>query len=437
MPLPTGTTTSTTSGFSAARYAQQIRKELLDFGPFTHVFRSLADVGKLEPGHTNVYQVNRRRRIPIPLAGATEGVMPNPTPLQVDDVQGTATQYVLIVQFTDVAEIYAFHDLLEDAVIEIKDAMARLDDVVMGTSYLAGTNIVYPGAETTISAITASDLLSTQMVRKAVSNLRTGDRTFGAALPFAGGKLAGIIHEKAVMDLQQDATWDTYASRAQLTDLYEKGIINDWEGVLWYKTNFMPQFINLNVADTGTGTPTTTNPATASAASPAATTNFSGVQNYVMTRKDQNFGWEEAISSVLTSVSITSTQSMTMSTPADASGNYAYQFYVNTVAGGTTLRLVASNLLASTTFSVLALPTTGAIAPLAPAVGLTVLPTFIFGKGFVSTVDLSALEIFITPRVSTPSDVAVQNRYAGAKFFLGSFLQQNAWGRVLYSATSQ
>lgn len=421
-------TTSATANFSGARYTSMIRKELLDFGPFTHVFRQLADTGKLLPGHTNVYQVNRRRRIPIPMAGATEGTPPTATTLAVDSVTGTATQYVLVTQFTDVAELYQFHDLLEDATVEVKDAMARLDDKIMSDSYVAATNIVYPGSITGIATIASADILNTNMVRRGVSALRTGDVIFGAAPRFSGNKLAGIIHEKAVMDLQQDATWDQYASRSR-PELYEKGIINDWEGVLWYVTNFMPEYTNIGVTLAAVGATSETTPP-----------NASGIVNAlqgVITRKHQHRGFEEGISAVITAAAWTSGDDWQFTLPSDAT--YVYNVYWNTNDSATpTLRLGLANQAASTVVTIHTLSSgTAALAPVAPAAGVTVLPCWILGKGAISTVDLSALEVFTTPRVSTPSDPAVQNRYVSAKFFMGSFLQQNAWIRQLLSATSQ
>jgi N4-gp56 family major capsid protein len=423
------TTTSTTTNFSSMRYAQQIRQEMLDFGPIAHVFRQLADVGKLEPGHSNTYQVNRRKRIALPLVGASEGTAPSATTLGGDFVQGTATQYVLVVQFTDVAEIYQFHDLLEDATIEVKDAMARLDDKIMSDSYVAATNIIYPGSISTISSITSADILNTNMIRRGVSNLRTGDNQyFGAAPRFAGDKMAAIIHEKAIMDLQQDATWDQYASR-QRPELLEKGAVNDWEGVIWYKTNFMPEYTNLGTTEVGVGS--------SSADAGAGASTFNGTQQYVITRKSQLRTFEEGISGVLTSASVTNTHKLSITTPTDATGTYVYNIYLNSTNGGSTLKLAASNVASATVTTFTDVQATGATAPVAPASGVTVLPCFILGKGAISTVDLSALEIFITPRTPTPTDPAVQNRYVAAKFFLGSFVQQQAWIRLLYAATSQ
>lgn len=427
MALNAGVTTSSASNFSTARYTKQIRKDLLDFGPLTHVFRQLADVGKIPSGHTNIYQVNRRRRIPIPMAGASEGIMPDPTLLQVDTVTGTATQYVLVVQFTDVAEIYQFHDLLEDAVTEIKDAMARLDDKIMSDSYVAATNIVYPGSITGIATITAADILNTNMIRRGVSSLRTGDKTFGAAKPFGSNKLAGIIHEKAVMDLQQDATWDQYASR-QKPELLEKGIISDWMGVDWYPTNFTPEYTNIGTTMAGVGCTSET--------TPGATSGIVNALQGVITRKDTMRGFEEGISGVLTAPLWVSSDGWNFTLPATA--GYVYNIYWSSTDSATpTITLGLSNQAPGTEIVIAALSTGTAVAPVAPAAGVTVLPAFVLGKGAICTAELSALEVFITPRVSTPTDVAIQNRYAAAKLFIGSFLQQNAWIRQFLSATSQ
>lgn len=444
MALPTGATTTSTTNYSTARYSKQIRKTLFEYGENLHRFHDLADKGKLEPGHTNQYQINRRRRIAISntFGGASEGLVPNPTTLQVDTVTGTSTQYVLVVQFTDVAELYQFHDLLEDASKAVKDAMLRLTELIMSGAYTAATNTVFPGSITTVATITASDIINTNQIQRCVSALRTGDATFGAAAPYSGAKMAGILHTKAVMDLQADSVWTQYASR-QKPELLEKGIISDWMGVNWYETNWMPEYTNIGTTAALAGI--------TSVSTPGATSGIVNAPLYAITRKHVNRGFEEGIMSLVAAPSWTSGDGLNFTTPSDT--NYVYNVYFSsvdsatqteavqipllatgTVAGGASQTL--QNVAASQAIVITALATVATNYPPCPATTVTVLPFWVMGKGAVSTVDLSALEVFITPRVSTPTDPAVQNRYVAAKFHMGSFLQQNAWIRQGFASTS-
>src|SRR3990167_3365334 len=140
------TTSSSTGNYASSRYSEMIQKQLLEVTANEYVFRAATESGAMKgvSGHSNQLRINRNRRIAIPAASATEGTAPTPTTLEIDSATGTADQYVLSVKFTDVAEIYAFHDLLAQAIGAVKDAMVRLDEYVCSIPFLAATNVLYP-----------------------------------------------------------------------------------------------------------------------------------------------------------------------------------------------------------------------------------------------------------------------------------------------------
>ena len=437
------TTTSSTGNFAAARYEEMIQKMLLDVTDNEYRFREMTDSSPLKgmSGHSNQIQVNRNRRIAIPVSSATEGTAPTPTTLEIDQATGTAAQYVFSTKFTDVAEIYAFHDLLSQAVGAVKDVMKRLDELVCSDAFVAATNVLYPTGVSARSGLAAANVVDTNVLGRAVSALRRGSNIYGPAKPFEGGMLKGLIPECVLGDLRTDAIFLAAESRAMKSELYEKGVIADWAGVRWHRTNWLPEYTNLatgmaslTIAEATAVTDSTgglngfsiTDSATAGTFADATAYDFKVVRRHKLR------GFAEGISSVLNYTTAAAADSLSIVAPT--STDYWYDIYQG--ADGGTLYRVFQNVEGASV-NVLSTPaTTGTEAPVAPAVSVTVVPIWILGQGAVKGSDLRALESFITPRVSTPDDPAIQNRTVSAKTFIGAFLQQNEWIRKIEVATT-
>lgn len=441
------TTTSSTGNFAASRYSEMIEKQLLEVTPNEYVFRSVTDSSPLKgvSGHSNQLKVNRNRRIAIPVSSATEGTAPTPTTLEIDQATGTAAQYVISVQFTDVAEIYAFHDLLSQATGAVKDAMVRLDEKVCSDAFVAASNVLYPNSVAARSSLTSADVLNTDIIAKAVAALRRGDNLYGPAQPFEDGQFMGLIHDWATHDLRKDATFVAAETRAMNAKLYEKGIIADWAGVRWKRTNWMPEYTNLatgmaslTIAD-NTAVSTSTgglNGFKITTVNTGGTFADSTAYDFKVVRRHKLRGFEEGISSVLdyTTTAGGGSNDSSLTVVAPSSTDYWYDIYQGADAG--TLYRVLQNVEGASSNTLTTPATSGTAAPVHSPVSFTTLPTFIVGKKAVKSSDLRGMESFITPRVSTHEDPAQQKRTVAAKTFIGAFIQQNAWIRKIEAATA-
>jgi len=423
------TTTSSSTGQSDARYTELIEKGLLEVGENEYVFRSATEEGKLKgvSGHSNQLKINRQRRIAIPSAAATEGTAPTPTTLEVDSTTGTASQYVMSVQFTDVAEIYAFYDILSDAIFAVKDCMKRLDEKICSAAFEAASNVLYPDGITARSSLLSTSYLNTAVISKAVGALRRGSNVYGPAMPFEGGLFKGLMHVDVEQDMvNNDPQFRSVYERAQRTDLFAKGIIADYAGVRWQRYTWGPELVRL----AGDGTTFTE---TTPVGGPTAT----NAGHYKIVRKDILRGFSEAISDEITAGSWTENDQVALVMPATA--GYLYDVYYSASNSATpVLRLHAAgiNLAPSATFATGTAFGTGAVAPVTPPAGVPVRLTYILGRKAVKSADLRGMETFITPKVSTHEDPAQQKRTVAAKFFNGAFIQQNAWIRKIESATA-
>src|SRR5689334_23348720 len=250
MAGPVATTTKSSSGnYASTRYSEMIQKALLEVGENEYVFRSATESGAMKgvTGHSNQLRINRNRRIAIPMAAVSaEGTPPTPTLLEIDSTTGTADQYVLSVQFTDVAEIYAFHDLLSQAIFAVKDAMKRLDEYVCSIPFLAATNIHYPNGKTSRADLVAGDVISSDMLDGMSAALRRGPNVYGPAPTWEGGNFLTLIHDFLTRDLRKDPTFVTVMTRAKESEHWKKGIVaSDWAGTDFKRSNWIPEYYNM------------------------------------------------------------------------------------------------------------------------------------------------------------------------------------------------
>ena len=447
------TTSSSTGNYASSRYSEMIQKQLLEVTANEYVFRAATESGAMKgvSGHSNQLRINRNRRIAIPAASATEGTAPTPTTLEIDSATGTADQYVLSVKFTDVAEIYAFHDLLAQAIGAVKDAMVRLDEYVCSIPFLAATNVLYPDGVSARSSLANANVVNSDVLARATAALRRGSNVYGPAKPYEGGQFMGLLHDYVAHDFRKDATFLAAETRAQKSELYEKGIICDWAGIRWKRSNWMPEYqnmatgmaslaLNVNASTDTYGTAVSDSTATASLdglkfkwiEGPGGTFAASTTYDWKVVARHKLRGFAENISSVLTTAipagDAGNDKTCVMSTPT--STDYWYDIYQG--ASGGTLYRVSTNLEGATASATYTTPaTSGTSAPVHPAVSVTVIPILVCGVGAVKAVDLRGLESFITPKVPTPDDPAIQNRTVAAKVFDGAFLQQNEWIRKI------
>lgn len=407
---------STQGNFPGSIPDAWFKKELLNFGDFSLLYRRFAKKERLPEGNGTKWKANRYSRLELPMDAISEGVTPDDMSLTIEQVNCTAAQYGMVVTLTDVMQLVYDHPVLQKAVELVRDSMDRLDAEIICEALLAGTNVLYADdavvdAVTARSGLATTDVLETMTLKRAINQLEFPDDTWGSA-PRINGSYVSILHRKHELDLLNDSQWRDMAIRQDKAAL-EKGMIARWMGVDFYTTNFGPKFTNLGTTNS---TPATATAKISSVASPAG--DFAGATyDFTWTRRHKHRRFEEGISGVI-SVSMTSLHSAKFESPTNAS--YVYNLYVGTSAG--TRYKALTNVAAATTNYVSVVPTSGAVAPVAPASGVTVYCSWIMGKDAYAVVDLQDIDAGITPDARTGEDPLKQRRKVSAKFFLGALI---------------
>lgn len=407
---------STQGNFPTSIPDAWFKKELLNFGDFSLLYRRFAKKERLPEGNGKTWKANRYSRLELPMDALSEGVTPDDMSLTIEQVSCTAAQYGMVVTLTDVMQLVYDHPVLQKAVELVRDSMDRLDAEIICEALLAGTNVIYadsadPDAETARSGLESTDVMETATLKAAINDLEFPDDTWGSA-PRINGSYVCILHRKHELDLLNDSLWKDMAIRQDKSAL-EKGMVARWMGVDFYTTNFGPKFTNLGTTNAA---PASGNPRITSVASPAG--DFTGANyDFTWTRRHKHRRFEEGISGVIT-VAMTNLHSAKFEAPTNSS--YVYNLYVGT-SGGTRYKAL-SNVAASSTNYVSTVPTSGSVAPVAPATGVTVYCSWVMGKDAYAVVDLQDVDAGITPDARTGEDPLKQRRKVSAKFFLGALI---------------
>jgi N4-gp56 family major capsid protein len=241
MALPSGTLTGTSaiSNLVQTAYDQYVRMALRSIP----VMRALADVKPVQqamPGSSVVFSIYSD------LAQATSTLtesldvssiaLGNPNQVTV-----TLQEYGSAVTTTKKLNLTSFNDV--DAALADIIAYNAADsiDSVVASVLTAGTNVVYAGTATSTASITASQKITVQDIREAVTELRTGK-----ALPRIGELYAGYLHPRQTADLRAETGTGGFQELTKYVDRtpFVAGAVGVIEGAFIVETPRVPYATN-------------------------------------------------------------------------------------------------------------------------------------------------------------------------------------------------
>jgi N4-gp56 family major capsid protein len=410
----TATTTTATGSISDDAVDFFIKTAMEKHGESTYRMRANLAGDVIPSGNSKNIKFVRFPR--IVLAGTlTEGATPTFDSWDIETVTATAVQLGQVLDITDVAELTLKHPLAQRAMEELAESAARKDDQLIQDVLGAGSNVFYGNGAASRAALAATDYVRSEELRDIVMQLEVGtDGVDGAAPRFPNGTYKGILHTKHVTDLLSDADVSNLLFRQPSGEDLRMGRLGMWNGVDIIKNNFAPQF-SLE--------------ALGSSADAAGGTTYDNAATikYGVTRVHKKRGFEEGIDDAGTNV-MSANKDLDITAPADT--NYTYNIYSDSAADGSgTRKLFASGVAASAVTTVTSLPT-GATIPAAPASGVTVYRSYVFGQRAASVVDLASLQTFLN-RGSSKFDPANQLTTMATKWFDKAVILNDAWLAVL------
>lgn len=441
-------TTNQASQFSSDVEAY-IAEETLPLARRQLVVYRFGDPLTLPKGRGTSYTATRFNRIPLPFQPLTEGSPPPGETMTITQVTATAQQWGDRVVITDVAELTIKHPLFQKAIeltaLQISETLERNTF----NNLLGGTQINYVGAVGSRAALTSTSLINGTEFNRVAAQLMTigaprymGDELTDTVFEADGGgsgagdnprtqpHYVSVMHPFVMGDLYKDGTIVTALSYSEINRLYNYEF-GEWRSIRMCWSNLVPSWTGIAAV-------------TASAAAGGGTLN--GTYQVQVTGSDTQNQYESNIYQKQTGLVVAAGGSITLTTPNTP--GFTYSVYLS-AAGGSSLTNLglsssgptygpltgqATQLPANTLVTITGLGI-AQVPPAAPATGVTVYPTFVFGRGAYGQVMLDDVS-FTYLKNADKSDPLNQLRVVGWKTFYSTIIENNTFFARIESSSS-
>ena len=389
----------------------------------------------LPKGRGVTYQAARWNRVPLPYAPLSEGVPPIGQSMTVTMVSATAVQWGDKITLTDVAEMTIKHPMFKIAKELCALAVAETLDRNTYNNLNGGTQINYVNSRGARASLVTGDVLNLHEINRAYAALSylgsprfMGDEQTDTKIEAdSGGARASadprgiphytaIVHSFVVQDIRENSTFVTASSYSDINKLYNAEI-GELGGIRFCESNMVPSWTGVAAIN-----------GTAGSAGALAT----GTYYVQVTASDTQNQYESQVYQVSSSVSVTgSNGSISVVLPSTPAG-FTFNVYVGTTTSPANLGLSAAGptvgpmagqatqLAGGQTITITGVGV-AQVAPAAPATGVTVYPTYIFGRGAYGQVSLDEIKYSYLDKADK-SDPLNQLRVVGWKVMYGTIL---------------
>jgi N4-gp56 family major capsid protein len=390
----------------------------------------------LPKGRGTAYTATRYNRVPLPFAPLSEGVPPIGQNMTISQVSATAQQWGDKITITDVGELTIKHPLFVKAKELLGLQIAETFERNTFNNLLAGPQINYVNSRGSRGALVAGDVMNPHEVVRATAILETlgaprfmGDEMTDTRLEAdAGGARASsnprqmphytsVCHTLVVADMRENPAINQAWTFSDLNRLYNYEL-GEWAGIRFCRSNLVPTF---------TGVAAITATAVGGGSLAAAT------YSVQVTAQDTQNQYESRIYAVQTGLVVGANGAISVVLPALA--NFTFSVYINAAnssppfnlgvsTAGPTVGPYAGQATQMAPGQTVLITAVGIpqVPPAAPGAGITVYPTFIFGRGGYGQVKLDDVR-FTYLKDADKSDPLNQLRIVGWKAFYGTLLE--------------
>ena len=403
----------------------------------------------LPKGRGATYTATRYQRVPLPFAPLSEGVPPAGELLTIQQVSATALQWGDKITITDVAELTIKHPLFKKAVeltgLQVSETLERNTfNALMGF-----TQVNFVNSRGSRASLVTGDVINIHEMNRAFSMLLTlgaprfdGDEMTDTKIEAnAGGARASsnprtmphyvaVLHPFVAGDFRENSAVNQAWSYSDINRLYNYEL-GEWSGIRFCMSNLVPSFVGV-----------------AQITATAAGGGNLGAGTYAVqvTASDNQNQFESRIYQVQTGLVVGANGTISVVLPALT--GYTFNVYVSqpgstspvnlglSTAGPTVgpMQGQATQLAPGQTVVITGIGT-AQVPPAAPATGVTVYPTFIFGRGAYGQIKLDDVK-FTYLKEGDKSDPLNQLRIVGWKCFYGTLIQNQQFAMRLESTSA-
>lgn len=177
------------------------------------------------------------------VAAITEGTNPTAITWGATAYSTGPAQYGILVQVTDLLVRGSAIEVIDDASMQVRNALARLVDTVLQTVVNAGTNgVIYSGGKTSRAGLAAGDTVAQSDLTRAVTRMRASNAA--GVKPYEGGYYAAVIHPNVMGDLMDNTATGAWIDVGRYTSPAElkAGKMGDYRGVRYLESAYQNYF---------------------------------------------------------------------------------------------------------------------------------------------------------------------------------------------------
>lgn len=402
----------------------------------------------LPKGRGTTYTATRYVRVPLPFATLSEGVPPIGETMTIQQVSATAQQWGDKITITDVAELTIKHPLFKKAIELTGLQVAETLERNTFNNLLGGTQINYVNATGSRFALAATDVLNPHEINRAYGALFTngaprymGDEMTDTKIEADGGgarassnpratpHYVAVMHSLVVQDMRENSTISQAWTYSDINRLYNSEV-GEWGGIRFAISNMVPTFTGV-----------------AQVAGTAGTSGALATGNYyiIVTGSDTQNQYESVLAQVSAVIPVTGPNgSISVTVPSTA--NYTWNVYVGTTVSPANLGLSTdgptvgpltgqATQIAGGTATIITGLGTAQTPPAPAATGVTIYPTFIFGRGAYGQVMLDNVK-FSYLKEADKSDPLNQIRVVGWKCYYGTLIENQQFFMRIESSSA-
>ena len=405
-----------------------------------------------------VYQASRYDRTNLPIAPLSEGVPPAGETIPLAIVNVTAQQWGDSITLTDIASFTIEHPLFTIA----KDliAMNAYETLERNTAnaLMANTQINYVNTRGSRNALVAGDVMNSHEVNRVVTALRIigapqfmgqleEDAKVEAGKPSMASKdpkgfkhYVAVSRPEVISDLRENSTVVLAWSNADVNKLYNDEV-GYWGGLRWVESNMMPYFVGVAAPTTGASGTNGSFTANTTGGALANGTYYVQIVGFLT-----QLGYETAIGAASAAITVGGTGSGSISVTLPTTTGYTYAVYVDTASAPAHLGVCSSGpttgplagqavqLAGGATVSITGVGV-ARVPPANPGTGVSVFPTFVFGKDAYGQVMLDDMQFFFLDSAEKV-DPLNQLRMVGWKCMWNTIILNNNFMARVESASN-
>ena len=364
-----------------------------------------------------VYTASRYDRTNLPIAPLSEGVPPLGETIPLAQVNVTAQQWGDTITVTDISDFSIEHPLFETA----KDLIALNAQETLErntcNALMANTQINYVNSRGARASLVAGDVMNSHEVNRVVTSLKVigapqfmgqlnEDQKIEAGKPSMASKSPSgrkhyvvVTRPEVEADLRESPLVTNAWAQSDINRLYNDEI-GEWGGTRWVASNMLPTFVGVAAP---TGTPSGTNGSFTGNSTGGSLAN--GTYYIQITGFTTQLGYETAIGAASAAITVGGSGAGSVTVVLPTTAGYTYAVYLDTAtapvhlgqsASGPTVGPLAGQAVGLAAGATVTLTAIGSsrTPPANPGTGITVFPTFVFGKDAYAQVMLDDMKFF-------------------------------------------